>query len=263
MIKIHTISDYYLGFNEFTNDIDETLPECDLVIVIGNMGTIKRSMIYVEYLCKKYPEKQFIVSMGRSEDGLHRKNDNEIIDGMNNRQLLSDLWPKNLRYEHNKPIRLTINDRKIEVMCFHGFPHITEETIDDSIWKSTQWYKYASHGVTKDPNEFKHKDASDVYHGWFPKYSTPERCRVDHNIEYEIIKRWVENKPEDTTQILVTALYPKNDPCMGDIEYTMYPGIKPDVWIASGVQSEDRSDNHILYGNPGRSESARKAVLVI
>ena len=263
MIKIHTISDYYLGFTEFTTEVDETLPECDLVVVIGNMGLIKRSMMYVEYLCRKYPEKQFILSMGRTEDGLHRKNDDELTDGLANRQLISELWPKNLHYAHKKPIELTINGQKVEVLCFYGFPYIIEESVDNTLWKSTQWYKYAAHGVTFDQSEFKHKDAADVYHGWFPKFSTPERCREDHDKEYAIAQDWMAAKSDDTIKILVTALSPKNDPCLSGIEYIMYPGLRPDVWLSSGVKMEDRSENFILYGNPGRSESARNNVLIV
>ena len=263
MIKIHTISDYYLRFTEFTTDVDETLPECDLVIIVGNMGYIKRSMIYAEYLCRKYPEKQFVISVGRTENGLHQKNDTEITDGLTNRQMISELWPKNLHHAFKKPIKLVINDQKIEVLCFYGFPHITEETIDDSVWKSTQWYKYASHGVTFDQKEFKHKDAADVYHGWFTKFSTPERCREDHDKEFEVVREWLSHKSEDTVQILVTALNPKNDPCLENISYSMYHGAQPDVWIAGGIKMEDRSDNFILYGNPGRDESARKSILII
>ena len=263
MIKVHVISDFYLPFIEFSTETDVSLPECDLVVIAGNMGQIKRVMVYVESLCRKYPDKQFIFNTGRTEDGLHQKNNTEMSDGLTNRQSLSNFWPKNLHYGFQKPISLTINDQKIEVLCFHGFPYIAEDNIDDSIWKSTQWYKYATHGVTYDQKEFKHKDAADIYHGWFPKFSTVERCREDHDLEYDIVKQWLNNAPSDVTKILVTALFPKNDPCLEGIDYTMYPGINPDVWIASGRTLEDRTNNYVLYGNPGREQSAREAVLMI
>ena len=262
MIKVHVISDYYLNFVEFTTDTDETLPECDVVVIVGNMGQIKRVMIYVEALCNKYPDKQFILNIGRTEDGLHAKNNTELSDGLTNRQKISKFWPKNLHYSFQKPISLTINDQTIEVLCFHGFPYIIEDNIEDSVWKSTQWYKYATHGVTFEQSEFKHKDAADVYHGWFPKFSTVERCREDHDQEYNIVKEWLSDK-NDATKILVTALGPKMDPCLAGIEYHMYPDISPDFWIASGTDAEERNNSFVLYGNPGRSESARKAVLII
>lgn len=263
MIKIHVISDYYLGFNEFTTSVDEDLPECDLVIIVGNMGVIRRSMMYAEKLCKKYPSKQFIINVGRTEDGLHQKNDTEITDGLTTRQLISELWPKNLHYGYRKPIILTINEKTVDILCFHGFPHITEQSVDVVKWKSTNWYKYATHGVTFDQSEFKLKEAADVYHGWFSKFSTPERCREDHAIEYNIINEWLTDKAPDTTKILVTALGPNADPCLADIDYVMYPKIEPDIWIASGKPIEDRTNHTLIYGNPGRSESARKAVLLI
>lgn len=263
MIKLHVISDYYYGFNEFSTTTDEVLPDADLVVIVGNMGLIRRSMFYAETLCKKYPHMQFVINVGRTEDGLHQKNDTELTDGLATRQAISEFWPKNLHYGFQKPIELTINSKKIELLCLHGFPHIIPEIVDESEWKATNWYKYATHGVTFDQTEFKPKDAADVYHGWFSKFSNPERCREDHAKEYEIVKNWLIDKPDDIVKILVTALGPKNDPCLNDIEYVMYPDIKPDVWIASGRKIEDRNDNYILYGNPGRSESARKSILCI
>ena len=171
MINVHVISDYYLGFNEFTTTIDEDLPESDLVIVVGNMGLIKRSMLYVEHLCKKYPAKQFIINVGRTEDGLHQKNNTELSDGLTTRQMISEFWPSNLHYGHKKPIALTIKEQKLEILCLHGFPHIVDESVDVNKWKSTSWYKYATHGITVDQAEFKLKEAADIYHGWFPKFS--------------------------------------------------------------------------------------------
>jgi hypothetical protein len=263
MITVHVISDYYMGIHEFTNSVDEDLPESDLVIVVGNMGQIKRSMLYVETLCKKYPSKQFIINVGRTEDGLHQKNDTELSDGLTTRQLISEFWPKNLHYSYRKPITLTINERKIDLLCLHGFPHIIEESVNDATWKSTSWYKYATHGVTFDQSEFKLKEAADVYHGWFSKFSTPERCREDHAIEHGIVNEWLHDKEADTTKILVTALGPDADPCLTNIDYVMYPNSDPDIWIASGRPIENRTNHTMLYSNPGRSDSARKSVLII
>ena len=64
MIKVHVISDLFLGFNEFANPEDEVLPEVDLVILNGNIGHLKRGMLYAETLCRKYPETQFVYNLG-------------------------------------------------------------------------------------------------------------------------------------------------------------------------------------------------------
>ena len=41
MTKIHVISDLDLGFNEFTDKIDEVIPEdIDLVILNGNLNHV-------------------------------------------------------------------------------------------------------------------------------------------------------------------------------------------------------------------------------
>jgi hypothetical protein len=263
MINIHVISDLYLGFVEFTDAIDETLPNCQIVVIVGNIAQIKRTMLYVETLCKKYPDRQFVLNVGRVEDGLHQKNTTELSDGLTARQEISEFWPKNLHYAFQKPIILNINGKTLSIFCFHGFPHIMEDIIDSTRWKGTAWYKYATHGVTIDENEFKNKNAANIYHGWFPKFSTPERCRQDHYKEQELAKEWLSAADENHIKVLVTALHPKNDPCLSDIDYIMYPDISPDVWIASGVSGETRTNNTIIYGNPGRSKSARESVLTI
>ena len=58
MIKAHVISDLELHEAEWANPIDETLPDCDLVFINGNNGILRRSMVFAETICKKYPHVQ-------------------------------------------------------------------------------------------------------------------------------------------------------------------------------------------------------------
>lgn len=262
MIKAHVISDLLLGFIEFTDPVEETLPDCDLVFIVGNLGHIKRGMIYIEKLCAKYPNKQFIFNIGRTE-GTGQKNNTELVDGLLTRQKLSEFWPKNLRYAHQQPIKIELNGGKLDILCLHGYPYIIENSVDKQSWKSSSWYKYVSHGVTYDQNEFKPKDSSDVYHGWFPKVSNVERCREAHDTEYSIIKNWLSSRSNDERKILVTALSPLNDPCLPKLEYIMYPDINPDMWIVGGTSVDLETNHYRLYGNSGRGNLAREATFII
>lgn len=262
MIKVHVISDLLFYYNEFADPIDETIPECDLVIIVGNLGYIRRSMLYTETLCKKYPNTQFIYNMGRTE-GTNQKNDTEIIDGLKTRQLLSPFWPKNLHYADKEPVKLTINDQEIEVLSLHGYPNVSESVQDDKVWKSHSWTRYVNHGVTNNQHDFKLPEAADVDHGHFWLWSTPERCREDHSKEDMLIKAWLDSK-SDAIKILVTALSPIQDPCLPGVEYTMHSDITPDYWIFGGSKLNTINNNGVvLYGNPGRGSDARGEVLEV
>lgn len=262
MIKAHILSDFYLGIIEPTDNVDETLPDCDLVFIAGNLGHIKREMIYVEKMCRKYPNKQFILNIGRTE-GTGQKNNTELVDGLTSRQLLSEFWPKNLHYAYQKPIKLTINEQTLDILCLHGYPNFIEKDISEKEWKSSSWWKYASHGVTFDQNEFRPTGTSDVYHGWFPKVSNVERCIESHALENAIVQDWLNNKESGGTKVLVTALNPIEDPCLPKLKYEMYPGANPDIWIAGGKQMTVETNSYRLYSNPGRAPSARESVFTI
>ena len=59
--KVHLIHDLNYGFNEPTEAADLELPDCDLVILNGNLAEHgKRSMLYAYELCEKYPNIQFV-----------------------------------------------------------------------------------------------------------------------------------------------------------------------------------------------------------
>lgn len=262
MIKVHVISDLRLFYNEFADPIDETIPECDLAILVGNIGYMRRSMLYTETLCKKYPNTHFIYNMGRVE-GTNQKNETEMVDGLRTRQLLSSFWPKNLHYAYKEPITLTINDQPIEVLSLHGYPSVAESVENDEIWKSHNWYKYVSHGVTYNQNDFKLPGAANVDHGWFPICSTPALCREDHIKEDALIQDWLSIET-GAVKVLVSALSPSEDPCLPGVEYVMHPNIKPDYWIFGGTKMNTVNNNGVvLYGNPGRGANPRGEILEI
>jgi hypothetical protein len=261
MIKVHLISDLWLEDNEWCDPIDEELPECDLVIINGNCGASKRTMVYVEFLCKKYPEKQFIYNMGKREFP-YQKSYDQIATGLTVRQKCSELWPNNLHYSYKKPFNIQVNGVTLDIFCLHGYPNVNENVAVDDTWKNTSWYRYFYHGITHDQSVFKAPQAADVYHGHWPIWSTPELCRQDHNTELNIINEWL-NEPSESIKVLVTALSPLNDASLDNIEYTMYDGIQPDYWFVGGAPINTIAGRCQILGNPGRGSSARNTVFTL
>ena len=261
-MKLHLISNVNSEwFQEKPNVEDVVLPDADIIILTGNYSNfIRRTMNQVENLAKMYPEKQFVLNLGMKELTA-QKNFTEIRDGVTNRQLFYENWPKNLHFKYQKPLKLEVGGKKLDILCLYGFPHVAEA--DEATWKNTEWYQYTFHGITHDQSYFKPKHAADVYHGHFWIWSTPELCREDHKKECEIIKNWIAEKEEDSTQILVTALSPINDPCLEGINYTMYPDLHPDVWVFSGVSANLHNNRTLLHGNPGSGGEARSVTLDI
>lgn len=261
MLKIHVISDLWLDSNDWGNPEDEILPDCDLVIVNGNCGHTQRAMILIEALCKKYPDVQFIYNIGLA-DTPFQKTKTQIPDGLRARQMYSDLWPKNLHYRYKKPMTLEIKNIKLDIFCLHGYPYMSESVTDDKEWRSTTWYRHCYHGVTHDQSVFKAPQAADVYHGYWPIWSTPALCREEHNTELEAINNWLGDS-SDGYKILVTAISPFNDPNLGNFEYTMYQDIQPDYWIVGGTKIHIKIDKCTVHGNPGSGSLVRSIVCPI
>ena len=258
MIDLHVIGDVDYYITEKFTPSELQLPDVDLVILTGNVGYIKKTFHYAEELAALNPNTQFIVNLGILEV-VNQKHENQMRDGLYARQLYHEHWHKNLHYKLEESIKLTIKDRNLDILCTSGFPYIDESVSDGKEWRSNRWYKFAYHGITHDQKYFKPKMAADVYHGWSPIWSTPELCRKDHDREVEVISHWIENKEEDSTQILVSALGPKCKEYLGDTRYRMYDSVKPDYWVTGGG---DSTESYIL-SNPGRGSLARNKVFTI
>jgi hypothetical protein len=258
MSNLHVISDldYYFTEKFFPDDL--VLPDVDLVIVTGNCGVHRKTVHYVEQLCERYPNTQFVMNFGIIEI-VNQKYENQLRDGLYARQLYYEHWPKNLHYKFEEPLSLTIKDKNFDILCMFGFPYIDTSVVDDKNWRNTKWYRFAYHGITHDQNMFKPKMASDVYHGWSPIWSTPELCRQDHDREKEIILAWKNARKEDSTQILVSALGPKSKEYLNNIPYTMYDGVNPNFWVTGSSES---NEDYILT-NAGRGSLHRSKVFVV
>ena len=145
-MKLHLISNVNSEwFQDKFGEEDYNLPDADVVIFTGNCTNfIRRTMNQVESVAMMYPEKQFIINLGMKELTA-QKNFTEIRDGVNNRQMLYENWPKNLHFKYQKPLKLEVNDRKLDILCLYGFPNVGN--VDETVWKNTEWYQYTVQGI--------------------------------------------------------------------------------------------------------------------
>jgi hypothetical protein len=269
MANIHIISDLNLGFHEHTNPEDEVIPaDCDLLVVNGNVATSpKRSMLFVETLCNKYPDIPVIYNLGMYECGHHDKSQgkNNFIDGIQTRQKYSPDWPKNLHFPRLSSVKINIGDQKYDIMCAFGFPKI----IKPGVWEDSFWYKNISFGMTEDHSLFRPAGAADVYHGFFPTKATVEEINQHHDQEQEIIRAWELDWYQDQNcgyKILVTALSPIQDPFCQGLGYIMYPKfhLNNRLWITSGVKfSGSIVRGAKLFSNPGSGAQARQQLVTV
>lgn len=267
MTKIHVISDLFLGFVE-SSDEDEILPDVDLVILNGNIGHIKRSMLYAETLAKKYPTTHFVVNLGQTElYSAVTKRKNEIQESMLVRKASNDAWPPNLHYSNDESMIFTLrNGQPIDVLCTYGFPNILKVNVP---WEQTAWFKDYSMDVGYDLPE-SHSNAwkkppgtSDVRHGLFPIWATKEWVNQEHQREYWLAKNWEEKVT--CLKILVTHINPyKDSRCEGlqTIPYNIH--LDQGLWIGSNKENNGSLMLGAgLYSNPGRGRDKRQKVITV
>lgn len=263
MTKIHIISDLFLGFNEKALTELE-IPDVDIVIVNGNIGHSKRSMLYLEMLCNKYSDTIFIYNLGYTERyrlGGKLRNEAEIAE--KNRSLLNSNYPKNLNLLIDESRVFTTKDnRQIDIMCVFGFPRIVQ-VVDP--WESSWYHRNICMGITRDihSNLYKKpKETSNVEHGDFPIMSTVDYINELNEKETSIIRNWEVNSP--LSKILITHINPLNDdrnkglkicPHLIHLEYGL--------WITSGNKVNNvKFLGADLVSNPGRGLEPRSHVVM-
>jgi len=263
--KIHVISDLNLGFNEFSTQ-DEILPDCDVVIINGNIGCLKRSMFFAETLCNKYPDIPFIFNLGELElyYRVGEKHKNELKNSLKLRKESYHGWPKNLYYSDD-PIRIDLkNGQPIDVLCVYGFPKIKKYTGD---WKNSHWHKHYVEDVVwlDDPSSYPEKpqETSNVCHGELPIWASIEWINQMHEVEYKKIKTW--ELDAGVKKILVTHINPYNDSRLKDISNSPYLiHLNKGVWITSNTQCNGVNFlGSNLYSNPGSGTIARSTVFTV
>lgn len=266
MIKIHVISDLFLGFNEFSIE-EEQLPDVDLVIFNGNLGLLKRGMLYVEKLCNKYPDTQFVYNGGQTEYHVAcPKFIGELDESLTYRKLSNSSWPSNLHWSKEPMLIKLKNDIIIDVLCTYGYPFIHKYDIP---WEETIWYRDYVMEIKDDfPKEKKDDwsrpaDTSDVNHGLYPVFATKDWINEQHLKEWKLVKNWEINIKH--SKILVTHINPyKDSRCQGQTVSPYKIHLENGIWIGSDTFCDKvQFLGSRLYSNPGRGSKARQHVISV
>jgi hypothetical protein len=265
MITVHLISDLDLGFNEFTDPVDETIPDVDLVIINGNIGNLKRSALYAESLCLKYPDVQFIWNLGELERywRVTGKFTGETEENIRIRKSANPKWPKNLHWCHDENMHITLRTgQTIDVFCTYGFPEIVSYQGE---WKDVYWYKhYVSH-ITYDVREYieKPKDTSYVSHGSMPIWATQDWINKNHYRVWDILRKW--ERDINHFKILITHINPYNDDRFKNQNVRPYKIHLPNMLWAT-AKTPVSNVNFLganLSSNPGRGLLARSKIVEV
>lgn len=262
MFKLHIISDLDYDFNEFSDEIDETIPDVDLVVINGNISRhLKRSMLYAETLAKRYPSVHFIFNQGEKEKYMNffPKFNNEGEENSKLRQWANDSWPKNLYSQKNIRLNLKSGDA-VDVLCMYGFPFIHSYTGE---WEDTHWCRNYVSEVTEDQNKFIPPGVSHVYCGQGPVWATKDWINEKHIEEFQTVKSWELDK--SSYKILVTQINPYKDIRTQGQKVSSYNvHLHNKLWITTGIL--DAPVNYLgakLVSNHGRGFEPRSKVITI
>lgn len=271
MFTVHVISDLNLQFNEFTPESDKSIPDVDLVVLNGNIGTMpKRGQLYVEELCTKYPTTQFVYNPGFSElypPGFIPKSKygNEIFNAIKARTTHNKFWPKNLHCFPEESKRIVLrNGHVVDVFSAFGYPKIYKLNCP---WEETIWFKNIVSEVTRDfndPRAIIPKETSKVSHGDLAIWATQEWMNEQNEIEYKKIRDWELTYDDNSGyKILITHINPiKDSRCKNQVVDFFNIHLNEGLWIGS-----DTKVANVMYvgakfvSNPGRGEEARSLVI--
>ena len=266
MTRIHIISDLDLGFNEFTDPIDETIPnDTDLVIINGNIGILKRGMLYAESLAKLYPDVPIVYNLGYLEKYHYfgQKKIGEIEESLFIRSTVNSTWPKNLLFSQQNQIITCRNGFQVDLYTTFGFPFIHQCNIN---WQDTFYFRNIIAEVTYNHHDERiilPPNSSDVCHGNFPIWATMDWVNQQHKIETDYIRNW-ELRPTHY-KILVTHLNPYKDSRNDGLIVSPHKiHLNEGLWVTS--QSKIESLLFLgarLVSNPGRGVLPRSHVVII
>lgn len=269
MFKLHVISDLMYGFNEPTDPADEVIsPDVDLVVLNGNLGNPKRSIVYAYKLAKKYPDVQFVYNFGTYERYWriltkyeYEREDNLNVRINNGGDWLPNLHCKDPRTDGGLLIKLR-NHQTVDVFPVYGFPKIHSY---EGFWEDTFFYQNhaicARHKDEFDENSEKPKEIEYVSYGGLPVWASKEWVNQKFDEINLRLKRW-----ESSLQhygILVTHLSPYNDSRLFNCKVSPYEIHLDDrIWITS--HDRVKNVNYLgarLYSNPGRGSECRSEVI--
>lgn len=271
MPNVHVISDLNFGWHEVTPDEETLIPKSvDLVILNGNLGAPKRSMMYALQLCKLYPKIQFVYNDGELERYWNVTPKNtpwEYENAMNIRKAASSDWPKNLHWRDprsDEGLLITLQTgHTVNVFTTFGFPKIVSYKGD---WKDTYWYKnfcLVAEYVHKMDNwkNFDPIELEIVKHGTVPLWFTQEHINSVFSETEAKLKKWETSLKN--TGILVTHINPYNDPRCENCIVAPYQ-IHTDniLWITSKTYVDNiKFLGGKLYSNPGRGSELRSNIV--
>lgn len=268
MTKIHVISDLYLGFNEFSAE-EEQIPDVDLVIINGNIGLLKRSMLYTETLCRKYPSTQFVYNYGHTECAKGPpKYLEELDDSLQLRKTANTTWPKNLHWSKEPQLITLRNGHRINILCTYGYPNIHECSIP---WTDTVWHRDHLMKIHEDFPMDKYADddwgrpvdTSPVHHSWYPLFASKEWINEQHKKEWKIVQNW--EVYGEGLKILVTHFNPFKDSRYYGQKITPYLiHLNNGYWIGSNTECNGTLFlGAKLFSNPGRGTLTRQKIITI
>lgn len=265
MIKLHIISDLYLGHTQHADPIEYSIPAgVNLIIINGNLGSGKRSMFHAEAIAHKYPNIPIVYNLGQSEKYNEiPKLANEVENGLLNRRQHNIGWPKNIYYSIDN-IELTLEGgSQVDILCTYGFPKIHSYT---GVWEDTEWFKNYVADVTldhTDPRVDKIKGVTNTCRGYIPVWATMDWINEQHFREEAKVKKWELN--QTSYKILVTHINPYNDIRLKNQIVSHYQiHLNNMLWVTSNQKIENlKFSGARLVSNPGLGEEARSHVVTI
>lgn len=265
--KVHLIHDLDYGFNEPTDPADLNLPECDLVILNGNLAEHgKRSMLFAYELAKMYDNIQFVYNEGYKERyrGIVDKCPYEYEDNISIRTQQAD-WPKNLHWKDPRsPDGLDIllqTGQTISVWPVFGFPNIINY---EGRWEDTWFYCNISEGqipVYELDSDILPETDIKIF-GDIDKWASEEYIQKKFIEQEDMIRNW-----EVTAKhycILASHLNPHKDPRLEGIKYKSYNiHLFERLWATTQQESTAQYVGANLVANPGRGSGPRGKVLEV
>tara|TARA_R100000951_G_scaffold54485_1_gene45819 strand:- start:635 stop:1453 length:819 start_codon:yes stop_codon:yes gene_type:complete len=268
--KVHLIHDLNYGFNEPTEAADLELPDCDLVILNGNLAQSgKRSIYYSFELCSRYPNIQFIFNEGYNERYLGQS-DKWEYEHENNMSFRAkqDAWPQNLHWKDPRsPDGLEIllqTGQTISVWPAFGFPNVVKYNSD---WEDTWFYCNICEGQIP-----VYKLESDILPGTdlkifgdIDKWASEEFIKQKYTEQHNMIRDWETKQIADKYYgILVTHISPYNDVRLEGISYTGYNiHLHNRIWATTHINKKVNYVGADLVSNPGRGSGPRGKVLEV
>jgi hypothetical protein len=241
-MKLHIYSDLRLRYLEFSDPVDELVPDVDAVIVAGNISTdAKRSLLFQETLGQH--NKPVFLNYGL----LEFTRGSYCLETLNSTQLRYGVKKDtNCYYKHNG--NTILPELKLDVLPLFGWPKFnSQEELDNTklgkILLEVVWGMYY--------------DEEGVAINAYDPYPTRwNRINELHEQEQSVLADWLADQhTTDNTKVLVVG-------------HNYAEIIKADltnvILVVPGEEAQDTAfNNGRLYSNPGRGSLPRSRILTV